>query len=1450
LGEFQHSLPECDSTIRGEAFRERYQDVLKSVYKIAARRCNENTLLKKGAMQPLNVQLLGNFSLLWGNRQVHLTAKSLQALFAYLVLHRNLPQPRHHLAASLWSELDPTQARKTLRRDLHALRQALPELDILLHVDASKIEWHPEASLIVDVEQFRQGAQQLENLSATAPNSRNALEQTLAIYRGALLPQHHQDWIVSERERLQQTYIRLTEQLIAFLEEQREYQTAIRYTKRLLKAFPLREPTYCTLMRLYILKGDRIAAQQIYDQCTTILQTELGIEPSAATQKLWKTLQEKGDIRSKAKTENQELVTPAPSEQPVTSASPLSLSPKTTTQTDWGEAPDITRFYGRSEELKTLMQWIDQDQCRLVSILGMGGIGKTALAVKLAQQLVEREKGASTSPHPPFDFVIWRSLRNAPPLKTLLTELVPILSRQQAIEANLTQLIKWLRHARCLIIFDNVESILQEGERAGCYCPDCEAYGELFRTIGEASHQSCLILTSREKPAEIGMLEGMELKVRSLLLGGTVEATETLIKIAGLIGSNEEIHQLCQRYSYNPLALKLVASSIQELFDGEIRLFLEQDTSIFSNVRRLLDQQFQRLSPLEQTIMYWLAINREGETISELMEDIIPKVSMNQLLGSLESLRWRSLIEKQASKYTQQPVVMEYVTNHLIHYIVEELETAKLFYLTHYALIKTTVKDYIRESQARLILQPIASQFRQSFGSLEALERQIQLLLMALKKLSNNQSGYGGGNLINLCRTLEIDLTGYDFSDLNLWHAYFLKMNLHRVNFQNASLAKSVFSQVLGGVLAVAFSPDGQFLATGDSKGQGQVKVWRVSNGQIVLSFPDVSNVYAIAWSPDGQLLASGGGDNTIKIWDIRTGQCWKTLTGHTNWVWSLAWNPDGQTLASGSQDSTVKCWNVHNGECLTNSNHADAIRCLAWSPDGQILASGGTGKVVELWDISTGNYSAQLQGHTDVVWAIAWHPTGKILASASSDQTIKLWDFSSRVVEKDNSIVKADYCKTIKGHTGWVTSLVWSPDGQMLFSGSADQTIRCWDGINGQCLRILQGHSNWVWSIDCYLLTGQSSAIQTTSQEQATFIVASGADDETVRLWDVQTGQCLETFQGYRDYAWAITWSPDGQTLASGGISQTVRLWSLQTGRCIRTLAGHDEWIYSVAMTNDSADGEFSRETKPILASGGRDRTVKLWDVATGSLLKTLQGDQDLVWCVAWKPDEPILAVGSSDNMIRLWDANTKQCLRTLSGHQGWVASIAWSPDGQMLASSSQDHTIKLWHAQTGKCLNTLQDHNFQVWSIAWSPKNDLLASGSFNKTIKLWNPYTGECVQTLEGHDNSIFSIAWSSDGNTLASGGTDFTVRLWNVYTGECLMILQGHTNEVMSVAWNPVQDILASSSQDETIRLWDTHTGECLKILQVDRLYEGLNIKGVTGLTEAQKASLFALGAIVE
>ena len=1087
---------------------------------------------------------------------------------------------------------------------------------------------------------------------------------------------------------------------------------------------------------------------------------------------------------------------------------------------DWGDAPDVSRFYGRTTEITILTEWILQNHCRLIGILGIGGIGKTSLSVKLAEQVQDH-----------FTYVIWRSLRNAPPLEILLAELVPFLSGQQNTKADMSSLLQCLRNHRCLIVLDNVETLLQTGEQSGQYRPGYESYGELVRVVAETRHQSCLVLTSREKCAQFAQLEGDEF-VQGLSLSGSPEAAEALIKVIGLTGSEAQKQELGDRYRWNPLALKIVATSIHDLFNGEIELFLQQDTLVFNGLRRLLDQQFERLSDLEQTILYWLAINREWTAIADLENDIVPVVSRANLLEALEALNWRSLIERKSGRYTQQPVVMEYVTEMLLDRVYNEIINHSLLtpllpnsLLQSLALLKVQDKDYVRDSQIRVIVTPLITRFLNQLGSQKIVD-QLNQILYCLQTKYPNQTGYAAGNLLNLLRYLQVDLSHYDFSHLSIWQADLQDVNLHQVNFAHANLSKSRFTQPFGSIFAVAFSPDSQLLATGDSN--NGVSLWQVSDGQSRAMFRGHRGwVWTVAWSIDGQILASGAEDQNIRLWDIQSERCLAVLSGHQATVRSVAWQPDGHLLASSGDESEIRLWDTRTKAGFkTLQGHTDWVMSVAWSLDGQILASASLDQTVRLWDIQSGRCLKILSGHTQGIWSVVWSLDGKCLATGSKDQSVKLWD------------VESGQClKTLRRYHAGIFSVAWSPDSRTLVSVGEDQNMTIWDTVNGQCLQTLQGENNWIWTVD-WSANGS--------------MIASGSYDQTMRLWgrdSDQSSDCrsLKTFQGYSNSMFAVVWSPDGRTLASSSADHRIRLWNPETGLCLNTLQGHSNWTWGLAW---SPDGQ-------TLSSGSDDCTVRLWNPDTGECLKTLQGHTAWTWTVAWSPDSQYLASGSGDLSIRIWDIQQGKCLNILQGHANWIWSLAWSPDGQTLASGSYDQTIRFWNSRTGKCLKVLQVYE-KVECVAWSPDGKILVSSSQNQTIRFWDGRTGDCLKILQGHSDVVRMLAWSPDGQILASSSHDQTVRLWDARTGECLKILKGHTSQVWSVAWKPVAGddlekpnfVLASGSADETIKLWDIKTGECLNTLKADRPYEGMNITGVTGITTAQKAALQALGAIAD
>ncbi len=968
---------------------------------------------------------------------------------------------------------------------------------------------------------------------------------------------------------------------------------------------------------------------------------------------------------------------------------------------DWGEAVDVSVFYGRDWELELLKKWVISDQCRLVLLLGMGGIGKTSLAVKLGQ-LVEDK----------FEFLIWRSLRHGHFLEEILMDIIDFFS-QHEIEPQrkpslsyLSQLIYYLRAGRCLLILDNWETILKPGSPAGSYRAGYEDYGEFLRVIAETNHQSCVILTGREKPQGISAFEGENAAVRVLSLKGLLaENAEQIFLDKNLQSLASERKQLIEIYQGNPLALKIVATSIQEIFGGNLGEFLRFEIGVFNGIRSLLEQQFERLAPLEKQILFWLAINREPVSLSCLREDL-RLVSSGRLLEAVEFIGWRSLIEIKTTEmgqlFTLQPVVMEYVTGRLIEGVCGEIRAfqesenlAEFNLFKDHALIKAEVTDAVRLSQKQIILQQVIEELLSSFLGLEGLILLAENILGKLRLDGAVNWGYVAGNTLNLLVHLGKDLSGYDLAGLTILQAYFKGVNLRGCNFTGANLVKCIFSESFGNICSMAISLDGVYFAT--SHADGEVCLWAIDDGKLLFRLhTHTGAVWGLNFSGDGELLVSGSFDGTIRAVNVKNYQVFQVFQGHTDWVWGVDVSPDYPAVNSVDKKQLLPS--------LSSPIYADKIKPKGGfieeglGFEGRMIASCSSDHTVKIWELSTGECIKTLEGHRDVVQTLAFCPTGRLIASGSADRTIRLWNLTENADSCRVELAR-NFVKVLHGHRQQISAIVFSIDGKSLAS----------------------------------------------------------CDAESIKVWDVESGECRYTFEGNFTFVWRVAFCFGGKLLALGD-GKILKLLEIETGECRCVFSGFSSQIWSVSWN----------EKEKLLAANDK-QMVKLWRVAENGTfheLQTIQSYTNAVYAIAGNENEQIFGSAGADGMIRIWDRRNGHCLRSWQGSQKSIRSLAFSSDGKWVASGSEDKTIGIWEASTGQQIFRFVGHTGCVWGVRFHPQEKMLASASADGTLRLWDLSKNCLLKVLQKKEKWLLCVVFSGDGKWLASSSAEGIIRVWDM------------------------------------------------------------------------------------
>ena len=519
-------------------------------------------------------------------------------------------------------------------------------------------------------------------------------------------------------------------------------------------------------------------------------------------------------------------------------------------------------------------------------------------------------------------------------------------------------------------------------------------------------------------------------------------------------------------------------------------------------------------------------------------------------------------------------------------------------------------------------------------------------------------------------------------------------------DMQTRTLRKTLIGHT-GAVSNVAFSADGKTLASGSS--DSTICLWNMETDTRLKTLTGhTETVLSVGFSADGKTLASASTDNTMRLWDTQSGELRKTLPlKHPQEILEMAFSPDGNTLAAWCWDNPIFLFDVQTGERrkTPTGEPTDVVNSMAFSADSKTLASAMNNGTIRLWNIQTGELSRILIGHTYHVFCVAFSPDGKMLASGSYDGTLRLWNAET-----------GELRNTHPGYTSEVLNVAFSRDGNTLAGAMGNDTLGLWDAQTGMLRRTVK-------------IQPQTHSIKSVTFSPDGKVLAGGGYGSVVHLWHAETGEHQNTLGGqHNEPVASVAFSVDGTTLASASWDKTVQLWDTQTGELRNTLVGHTDWVNSVAFSLDGT----------TLVSASNDMTIRLWDAQTGELRRTFTGHKDAINSVAFSPDGKVLASGSGNiytrdtsgsqgKTIRLWDVETGTIRRTLPAQKNEVLCVAFSPDGKMLATS-QNKIIHLWDIQTYTVRRTLEGHTSWVWSVAFSPDGRTLVSGSQDGTLLLW--------------------------------------------------------------------------------------------------------------------------------
>ncbi|MBX3053499.1 MAG: PD40 domain-containing protein [Caldilineaceae bacterium] len=1105
------------------------------------------------------------------------------------------------------------------------------------------------------------------------------------------------------------------------------------------------------------------------------------------------------------------------------------LLPQETVQPGrWQAIPDHPHLVGRAAELALLHGWL-AERGRLVGIFGMGGQGKTTLAAAFARSIGEEpnfsEKRGSSSR---FTHILWSSLLNAPTWQNVLAEWVAALSGQpdtpipDHLDGQLALLMGLVSQRPTLFVLDNLETILESEEMTGRFRPGYTAFDKFLETMAQTVHPSAVLLTSREQPARFGRWQQSHSGVHALVLAGLDDEAGSQLLGEHLAGPPSEIASLVRHFSGNPLALLLIGRTVSEIFGDDVTAFLRLDKTVFGDVRDVLAAQFARLSGLEQQILFQLAVAREPVAWPVVQRNLPSAYSPIEMLDGVRSLLRRSLLEVQTggvvgfsaanlanSRFGLQNVILEFVSARLVEELADGIENRKTGLLAALTLLRADTPHYIREMQQRLILQPIRERLAAQRGE-AATGRQLRVLLDDLRRRPYEQVGAAAVNLLHLLLGLTKAIEGADFSALPLPNAYLRGVKARDVNLAGTDLTGSAFIQMVGLVRGVAVHPAGHQIAA--CTRDGSIWLWQMPE-QTVSTVPGSpqNQCNEVAFSPDGSLLAYGSVDGFVRVWELQANRLYgKIAKGNGG---AFAFSPDGKVIA-GCEADEVWFWDVATRGLLPSlPGSGAALVALAFCPDSERVISTYKSGIVSVWEWRQARLVRTWRGARAEILHLSVHPDGQRIA-AIIDGDVIMWNMQGQPLSP-----------LLTGESHFL-QVAFSPTGEWLVGSGYNGHVYIWQTQTGHCVRLLRGHTQATGGL-AFFPHGRW--------------LATGSADQSVRIWDVESGHQLHELPGYKCSIATLALAPNGESLACAGNSGSVHLWQLASGEVAKEWSAHEHRIASLVF----------HPAGRLLASGSADHSVRLWDAENGHQVNLFWGHDWGVERMLFHPRLPLLISASLDGMLCLWNVEAGHLIGKLKAHDQWISDIVFSPDGTLLATCGGDQKIHLWSLSPDSTLARAGEISVPDTKVGYGPLvaflgSQRLAFGTQNG-IYIYDLAESRVRAYLSGHDKWVMGLTSSSDGAWLASTGVEKSLRLWEGESGRLRWAVDLQA-PVESLAFSPDSRQLYTGNLEGDVEVWDATNGALLRRMQPPGPYAGMNIRGATGISEAQRASLLALGAV--